>query len=65
MKPWQHWIDEGRAAAEAGKGFLDNPYIEEQSDRTRHWVDGYVAGFIAKREAQAHKMEPAQGEGGK
>jgi hypothetical protein len=43
------WWEEGCEAFHAGKGFLDNPYLDEQSDKTRHWVDGYVDALIADR----------------
>jgi hypothetical protein len=44
------FLHEGVAAYERGNGFLDNPYLDEQSDRTRHWVDGYVMALIYWRE---------------
>lgn len=42
MKPWLAIQDEGRAAFLAGKGFLDNPYLDKDEDNVRHWVDGFV-----------------------
>lgn len=45
------WWEQGCNAFHASLGFLDNPYLSEQSDKTRHWVDGYVDALIASRKA--------------
>lgn len=48
---------EGSRAHAAGKGYLDNPYLDTPGKETEMclWIDGYVAALIAARNAK----EPA------
>lgn len=43
-QPYVHgWADQL-----SGKGFLDNPYVQDSND-FRIWIDGYVDCMIAQR----------------
>jgi hypothetical protein len=47
----QHY-NEGYEAFKAGRGFLDNPYMDKTGLETamRVWIDGYVQSLIDARD---------------